>query len=469
MLDDRQLLRRYATDGSEAAFGQLVGRHLNLVYSAALRRTGGDTHLAQDVAQLVFTDLARKARSLPADAVLAGWLHRATHYTAAQLLRTERRRVAREQEAVAMNTPAANPVWEQICPLLDEALDRLDAADRDAVLLRYFEHKSAKEIGQTLGTSEDAAQKRVSRAVERLREFFVKRGVTIGASGLVALISANAVQAAPVGLTTTISTAAVLAAKTIVASAPKAIAMTTLLKTAIGAALAALVGTGVYEARQTSHLRDQVQILQQQQTPLAEQFEQLSLAYAHSTNQLAELLHENERLNRNTADLIKLRRQIGELQSRNNKLQGRIEQERVASSASQTNSIHFEWPYLTKTACHNAGLDTVAHSLETFLWALNSGDEQALAAISTKDGKGNPKRLTGLSTDFKEMLIGFQPLEAGVFSKTGSVPDFSRMSFRLLAECFILSDRGYGRSLMPLLLTFRNEDGAWKFDGGVSR
>jgi DNA-directed RNA polymerase specialized sigma24 family protein len=109
MLDDRQLLRRYATDGSEAAFGELVGRHLNLVYSAALRRTGGDIHLAQDVAQLVFTDLARKARALPADAVLAGWLHRATHYAAAQLLRTERRRVAREQEAVAMNTPDSNP------------------------------------------------------------------------------------------------------------------------------------------------------------------------------------------------------------------------------------------------------------------------------------------------------------------------------------------------------------------------
>jgi len=104
MDDDRQLLRRYAKDGSEAAFGELVARHVNLVYSAALRRTGGDAHLAQDVAQLVFTDLARKARSVPENVVLAGWLHRATRYAAAQLLRTERRRAAREQEAVTMNS-----------------------------------------------------------------------------------------------------------------------------------------------------------------------------------------------------------------------------------------------------------------------------------------------------------------------------------------------------------------------------
>ena len=135
MVADQQLLRQYAADGSEAAFGELVGRHVNLVFSAALRRTGGDIHLAQDVAQMVFTDLARKARSLPKGVVLAGWLHRASYYAAAQLLRTERRRQTREQEAVAMNALQSepSPSWEQICHLLDEALDRLGAADRDAL------------------------------------------------------------------------------------------------------------------------------------------------------------------------------------------------------------------------------------------------------------------------------------------------------------------------------------------------
>src|SRR5580765_1399437 len=136
MLDDRQLLRRYVADGSEAAFGELVARYVNLVYSAALRRTGGNTHLAQDVAQLVFTDLARKAGSLPRDVVLAGWLYRATRYATAQLIRTERRRQSREQEAVTMNVieSASTPDWEQIRPLLDEALDELSRVDRDALL-----------------------------------------------------------------------------------------------------------------------------------------------------------------------------------------------------------------------------------------------------------------------------------------------------------------------------------------------
>ena len=116
-----------------------------------------------------------------------------------------------------MNATAAD--WTHIEPLLDEAMHALDDTDRAAVLLRYFENKSLREVGQTLGTSDDAAQKRVSRAVERLREFFAKRGVTVGASGLVVVISANAVQAAPVGLAVTISAAAALAVLGIPASA----------------------------------------------------------------------------------------------------------------------------------------------------------------------------------------------------------------------------------------------------------
>src|SRR5262245_15456719 len=158
MDNDRQLLHRYAVGGSEAAFGELVARHVNLVYSTALRRTGGDAHFAQDVSQLVFSDLARKARSLPESVVLAGWLHRATRYAAAQLLRTEHRRVAREQEAATMNSilSEANsdphrPTeadWAQVRPLLDEALEELSDDDRDAVILRIFEQRTLAEVGQ---------------------------------------------------------------------------------------------------------------------------------------------------------------------------------------------------------------------------------------------------------------------------------------------------------------------------------
>src|SRR5215831_9110593 len=178
MLDDYQLLRRYADDGSEAAFGELVGRYVNLVYSTALRRTGGDAHQAQDVAQIVFTDLARKAGSLPEKVVLAGWLHRATQYAASQLRRSEQRRRAREHEAMNAFDPDTPTDWHWIRPLLDEALDQLGQTDRDALLLRFFEQRSLAEVGRALGSNEDAARKRISRALDKLRAGLVRRGFT---------------------------------------------------------------------------------------------------------------------------------------------------------------------------------------------------------------------------------------------------------------------------------------------------
>jgi len=129
MHDDQQLLRQYAVERCEAAFRELVSRHVNLVYSSALRQTNGDAHLAQDVAQLVFADLARKAGSISKNVVLAGWLHRATRYAAGQLRRAEQRRRMREHEAVTWNAIQSEPaasVWEQIRPLLDEALEELN-------------------------------------------------------------------------------------------------------------------------------------------------------------------------------------------------------------------------------------------------------------------------------------------------------------------------------------------------------
>jgi RNA polymerase sigma factor (sigma-70 family) len=208
-LTDPQLLREYTERRSEAAFAELVRRHVDFVYSAALRMVR-DAHLAEDVTQGVFVALAQNARQLAARPVLSGWLHRTAQNLAANAVRSDVRRRAREQEAAVMNELLAtepDAVWEHIAPHLDAALGDLSEPDRDAVLLRYFERKSAREIAQTLGTSEEAAQKRVSRAVERLREFFAKRGVTIGASGLAVAITANAVQAAPAGLAATLSIA----------------------------------------------------------------------------------------------------------------------------------------------------------------------------------------------------------------------------------------------------------------------
>jgi len=209
-------------------------------------------------------------------------------------------------------------------PLLDEAMHALDETDRAAVLLRYFENKSLREVGATLGTSDDAAQKRVSRAVERLRDFLAKRGVTVGASGLVVVISANAVQAAPVGLAVSISAAAALAGTAVqtsnVIAATKIIAMTTLQKTILGATIAAAVGTGIYEARQAWQLREQNQTLQRQQAPLAAQIQQMQGERDDAKRKLAALQGENEQLRRETAELAKLRGEAARLREESREL-----------------------------------------------------------------------------------------------------------------------------------------------------
>lgn len=282
---DVQLLRDYAEDGNEAAFRELVTRHTDLVYSAALRQVFSPD-LAGDITQSVFTDLARKAKpvaeKLQDKGSLAGWLHRGTRYAALSQLRDTRCRLANERQAMEqlLTNSESAPDWEHIRPVLDEALDSLGEEDREALLLRYFKNQDFRAVGLALGVSDDAAQKRVSRAVEGLREFFVKRGVTVGASGLVVLIAANAVQAAPAGLAVTISTAAVLVGGAVstptAIAATKIIAMTTLQKTFVAATLAAAIGTGVYQAHQASNLRQQVQTLQGERDAAAERLAALS-------------------------------------------------------------------------------------------------------------------------------------------------------------------------------------------------
>jgi RNA polymerase sigma factor (sigma-70 family) len=273
---DKELLRDYSEGGSEAAFAELVRRHVDFVFSAALRLVR-DAHLAQDVSQKVFLALAQNAGQLLHHAVLSGWLHRTTHHLSANTVRADVRRRVREQEAATMNelfAAESEGTWEAVAPYLDAALTELSEPDRNAVLLRYFERKSAREMAQTLGISGEAAQKRVNRAVDRLREFFSKRGIAVGANGLIVLITANAVQSAPAGLAATISTA-VFAAASLHASATiattKMITMNTFQKTIIASLLVAAIGTGIYEALQAAHFRDQVQVLQQRQAAVEPQ------------------------------------------------------------------------------------------------------------------------------------------------------------------------------------------------------
>ena len=202
LTDSLKLLRDYADHGNEAAFRELVERYIDLVYSTAVRRVGGDTDLARDVAQTVFTDLARKARSLRSVKLLGGWLHRHTGFVAGGMVRSERRRQIREQEAAYMNAPndSSDTLWQQLAPLLDETIDSLNPSDRQVILLRFFERRDFRAIGGALGISDDAAQKRVSRALEKLRELLASRGVTLTLVLLTTLMAGRVVKAAPTGL-----------------------------------------------------------------------------------------------------------------------------------------------------------------------------------------------------------------------------------------------------------------------------
>ena len=167
-MNDRELLQRYTESRCEASFTELVNRHVDLVYSAALRQVGGDAHLAHDVTQSVFIDLARKAGALSPKAVLAGWLYTSAHYAAAKVVRTEQRWRAREQQANSMRElsvgPTVEPGWEELRPVIDEAMHELNQGERDAVLLRFFEKRQLGKVGAKLGVSEDAARKRVDRS-----------------------------------------------------------------------------------------------------------------------------------------------------------------------------------------------------------------------------------------------------------------------------------------------------------------
>ncbi|HWX22060.1 MAG TPA: sigma-70 family RNA polymerase sigma factor [Candidatus Binatia bacterium] len=325
MTEDAELLSQYAAEGSEAAFAELTGRHVDLVYSAALRLVNGDVHSAQDVTQQVFTEVARQAKRLVRHPALVGWLYTTTRLMALRVNRTEQRRKAREQEANTMNellhddTPP--PDWSQVSLVIEDALHELSDKDRHAILLRFFQNKTLHEVGSGLNLTENAARMRVERALDKLRGELARRGITTAASALAIVISANAVQSAPAGFAAAISTAAIAGStvqtSTLIA-ATKTIAMTTLQKTIIAATLAIAAGTGIYAVHQDSQLRGQLQTVQQERGPLTAQIQLLEQERTQATNQLAALKEENARLksDQNATELLKLRGQVGVLRER---------------------------------------------------------------------------------------------------------------------------------------------------------
>jgi len=201
MTDSQTLVSEYARSGSEAAFRELVTRYLDLVYSSALRLVGGDAQLAEDVSQTVFVNLARKAHRLPREVMLGGWLHRDACYAARALMRSERRRQKRERQAMEMSSMEdhSESNLAKLAPLLDEAIEELRAEDRTAILLRFFEQRDFRSVGEALGSNEEAARKRVTRAVEKLHGLLKARGVGLSAAALGTVLAAETMTAAPGG------------------------------------------------------------------------------------------------------------------------------------------------------------------------------------------------------------------------------------------------------------------------------
>jgi uncharacterized protein (TIGR03435 family) len=207
---DMDLLRQYADNQSESAFASLVSRHMNLVYSAALRKTG-NPHVAEEITQVVFVILAQKAERIPTKTVLAGWLYQTARLTASSFLKLEARRARREQETYMQNelgATAPDETWKQLAPLLEDAMGYLGERERAAVVGRYYAGQSLAELAMASGITENAAKKRIHRALEKLHRYFAKRGVASTAATIAGAISVNSVQAAPAALANAVTAVA---------------------------------------------------------------------------------------------------------------------------------------------------------------------------------------------------------------------------------------------------------------------
>ena len=331
MNDPRQLVTDYVRYGSETAFRELVTRYVDLVYSTALRLVGGDSHLAEDVTQTVFIQLARKARRLSPNVLMGGWLHRATCNAARAIIRSEQRRQRREQQAVEMNAiqVEGEDNLTKLTPVLDEALEELGAEDRAAILLRFFEQRQFGAVGEILGIGEDGARKRVNRALDKLETLLKRRGVTFSSLALGTFLATDAVTAAPAGLAASVAGAALagITAGTTTLTLVKTLAMT---KVKLGA-LSALIIAGVTTPLVVQH---------QTQARLARQNQELR----NQLSSLAELQAENERLSNAVArlsqpgpvdsehELLQLRSEVGTLRSQVNNLQNQNRQLQTAQT-----------------------------------------------------------------------------------------------------------------------------------------
>jgi len=337
MTDVQKLLADYVQNGSEAAFREIVARYINLVYAAALRMVDGDSHLAQDVAQTVFIDLARQARGFSGNILLGGWLHRHTCFVAAKVIRSNRRRQIREKQAVAMNLQPdhSGENLAQIAPVLDEAINQLGESDRMAILLRYFEQQDLRTVGEALGASENAAQKRVARALDDLRGALSRRGVAFSGAGLATVLAGGGITAAPAGLAVSVSSAALAGAAVGGGTGLTLLNLMTMTKikaAAIGVVAVAGVATPLVVQHRTQTA------LREENHELRQRVAQLNQFNAESGRLLGQLTNHTRLSQDQLNDLMRLRAELAALRRQTNEF-GRLREENQQLKAALRHSI----------------------------------------------------------------------------------------------------------------------------------
>ncbi len=350
MSHDAQLLDRYAKEGSEAAFAELVQRHIRLVYATALHQLGRDRHLAEDATQRVFADLARKASTLSGHPSLAGWLFKSARYAAIQLLRQETRRKIREtkmsEDALVRGPVEANR--ERAWPALSELVGQLSERDRTAILLRFFEERSFAEIGRALGLSEDGARSRVDRTLDRLRRSLERRGVASTTALLAGELASSAAEATmPPAFAASVTQAALTGA-----GISKTVSITGILITMnsfqtgiVAFALAAsLVPAALSYRNHRSLDRNMLEmsVLQSEDAALRATGRQLTTFLSRLASSEA-----------NATELVRIRQRVNLLRTRPNWFN--------------------ETDQRLMAAAQNKGWDSADHAIETLMWAMANG------------------------------------------------------------------------------------------------
>ena len=458
MTHDQPLLAEYARNQSEAAFQEIVANYVNLFFSSALRIVNGDRHRAEDVAQIVFVHLAQKAAQLPSNVMLGGWLHRHTCFVAANLLCGERRRRARERKAMEMNLLEEDSGTDliRLGPLLDETIDRLEETDRAAIIARFFEQRDFRSIGDQLQSSEEAARKRVSRALEKLRDLLAQRGIRTTSAALSAVVVAACAQAAPAGLAAKISAA--LAGAT--AATTTMVTMTMIQKIAVAAALAVTIGGGIYAAKQAHHARAELQNLQAQQDSMAGQLQQLQANLGRATNRVTDLVAENARLKSQVdqTELLQLRGQNGVLKRQ---LAAALTAVRKSDGSG----------FMTTNQLQFAGYDTPAHAFESVTWAVVNGDfENWLNSFADSEQRQSPDEFTGAR--FRTDQSGFKSKVIEILARKTLDDARSELKVRLSDESTALTlviPFGYANGEYKINGDFRSYHADWENDGTIQK